>query len=149
MRCPRRTPWTMLRTPVCFLSYRRLSPQFQFSLFAATLVYLSQCDTLAGWRGWWGVNIFEDARHSSRLYICKYGTLWSTYYKEVWFCRLGLGGCVEYWHQVHIRAVQLRGRNAENRIKITLETKCRKDKIARFTYWQCKGGSQNNRERFN
>jgi hypothetical protein len=29
-------------------------------------------DTLAGWRGVWGVNIFEDARHSSVLYICKY-----------------------------------------------------------------------------
>ncbi len=39
---PRRKPWTILRTPVCFLSYRRLSPQFQFSLSAATLVYLSQ-----------------------------------------------------------------------------------------------------------
>jgi hypothetical protein len=42
MGCPRRTPWTMLSTPVCFLSYRHLSPQFQFSLSAATLVYLSQ-----------------------------------------------------------------------------------------------------------
>ncbi len=30
MWCPRRKPWTILRTPVCFLSYRRLSPQFQF-----------------------------------------------------------------------------------------------------------------------
>jgi hypothetical protein len=29
-------------------------------------------DTLAGWRGGWGVNILEDARHSSVLYICKY-----------------------------------------------------------------------------
>ncbi len=36
---PRRTPWTVLRTPV---SYRRLSSQFQFSLSAVTLVYLSQ-----------------------------------------------------------------------------------------------------------
>jgi hypothetical protein len=26
-------------------------------------------DTLAGWRGGWGVNILEDARHSSVLYI--------------------------------------------------------------------------------
>ncbi len=26
-------------------------------------------DTLAGWRGGWGVNILEDARHSS---VCKY-----------------------------------------------------------------------------
>jgi hypothetical protein len=33
-------------------------------------------DTLAGWRGGWGVNILEDARHSS-LYIrvCKYFVL--------------------------------------------------------------------------
>jgi hypothetical protein len=38
----RRTTWTMLRTPVAFLSYRRLSPPFQFSLSGATLVYLSQ-----------------------------------------------------------------------------------------------------------
>jgi hypothetical protein len=29
-------------------------------------------DTLAGWRGGWGVNILEDARHSSELYLCKY-----------------------------------------------------------------------------
>ncbi len=30
-------------------------------------------DTLAGWRGGWGVNILEeDARHSSVLNICKY-----------------------------------------------------------------------------
>jgi hypothetical protein len=29
-------------------------------------------DTLAGRRGGWGVNILEDARHSSVLYICKY-----------------------------------------------------------------------------
>ncbi len=29
-------------------------------------------DTLAGWRGGRGVNILEDARHSSVLYICKY-----------------------------------------------------------------------------
>ncbi len=26
-------------------------------------------DTLAGWRGGWGVNILEDARHSSVLYL--------------------------------------------------------------------------------
>ncbi len=29
-------------------------------------------DTLAGWRKGWGVNILEDARHSSVLYICKF-----------------------------------------------------------------------------
>jgi hypothetical protein len=44
---PRRKPWTILRTPVCFLSYRPLSPMFQFSLSAATLVYLSQCSPTA------------------------------------------------------------------------------------------------------
>jgi hypothetical protein len=73
--------------------------------------------TLAGWRGRWGGQILEDARHSSVLYICKYFVIYSTYYKEVRICRLGLGGCVEYRHQVHIRAVQLRGRNAKNRIQ--------------------------------
>ena len=26
-------------------------------------------DTLAGWRGGWGVNILEDVRHSSVLYV--------------------------------------------------------------------------------
>jgi hypothetical protein len=26
-------------------------------------------DTLAGWRGGWGVNILEEARHSSVLYL--------------------------------------------------------------------------------
>jgi hypothetical protein len=29
-------------------------------------------DTLAVWSTGWGVNILEDARHSSVLYICKY-----------------------------------------------------------------------------
>jgi hypothetical protein len=29
-------------------------------------------DTLARGRGGWGVNILEDARHSSVLYVCKY-----------------------------------------------------------------------------
>jgi hypothetical protein len=29
-------------------------------------------ETLAGWRGGWGVKILEDARHSSVLYVCKY-----------------------------------------------------------------------------
>jgi hypothetical protein len=29
-------------------------------------------DTLAGWRRGWGINILEDARHSSVLYIRKY-----------------------------------------------------------------------------
>jgi hypothetical protein len=29
-------------------------------------------DTLAGWRRGWGVNILEDVRHSSVLYVCKY-----------------------------------------------------------------------------
>jgi hypothetical protein len=29
-------------------------------------------DTLAGWRGGWGVNILEDARHCSVLYIRRY-----------------------------------------------------------------------------
>jgi hypothetical protein len=29
-------------------------------------------DTLAEWRGGWGVNSSEDARHCSVLYICKY-----------------------------------------------------------------------------
>ncbi len=29
-------------------------------------------DTLARGRGGWGVNILEDVRHSSVLYVCKY-----------------------------------------------------------------------------
>jgi hypothetical protein len=29
-------------------------------------------DTLAGWRGGCGINILEDARHCSVLYICNY-----------------------------------------------------------------------------
>jgi len=29
-------------------------------------------ETLAGWRGGWGVNSMEDARHSSVLYMYKY-----------------------------------------------------------------------------
>ncbi len=49
----------MLRTPVAFESYRRLSPPFQFSLSGATLVYLSQWAILSclwrvclGGEGW-------------------------------------------------------------------------------------------------
>jgi hypothetical protein len=42
MGCPRRTPWTSCVHLCAFVSYRRLSPPFQFSLSAATLVYLSQ-----------------------------------------------------------------------------------------------------------
>ncbi len=34
-------------------------------------------DTLAGWRGGWGVNSSEDARHCSVLCICKYYVLQS------------------------------------------------------------------------
>jgi hypothetical protein len=34
--------------------------------------FVREEDTLAGWRGGWGVNFFEDARRSSVLYICKY-----------------------------------------------------------------------------
>ncbi len=33
-------------------------------------------DTLTGWRGGCGVNILEDARHSSVLYVCKYFVHW-------------------------------------------------------------------------
>jgi hypothetical protein len=32
-------------------------------------------DTLARGRGGWGVNILEDVRHSSVLYVCKYFVL--------------------------------------------------------------------------
>jgi hypothetical protein len=35
-------------------------------------------DTLAGWRGGWGVNIVEDARHSSVIYL--YRILFGSYY---------------------------------------------------------------------
>jgi hypothetical protein len=28
-------------------------------------------NTLAGWRRGWGVNILQDARHSSVLYLCR------------------------------------------------------------------------------
>ncbi len=33
-------------------------------------------DTLAGWRGGWGVNILEDARHSSVLYLYRILFAW-------------------------------------------------------------------------
>jgi hypothetical protein len=41
-------------------------------------------DTLAGWRGGWGVNILEDARHCSVLYICTYCALHSKKIQEVY-----------------------------------------------------------------
>jgi hypothetical protein len=39
---PQNAPWTRKRTLSRFVSYRRLSSQFQFSLSAVTLGYLSQ-----------------------------------------------------------------------------------------------------------
>jgi hypothetical protein len=40
-------------------------------------------DTLAGWREGWGVNILEDARYSSVLYICKYFLFYIVYSESV------------------------------------------------------------------
>jgi hypothetical protein len=37
-------------------------------------------DTLDKVRGGWGVNILEDARHSSVLYICKYFVAFNTFF---------------------------------------------------------------------
>jgi hypothetical protein len=34
-----------------------------------TPAFVAGEDTLAGWRGGWGVNILEEARHSSVLYL--------------------------------------------------------------------------------
>ncbi len=42
MGCPRRTPWQCCVHLSASVFYRRLSPQFQFSPSAVTLVYLSQ-----------------------------------------------------------------------------------------------------------
>jgi hypothetical protein len=42
MGWPRRTSWKCCVHLYAFVSYQRLSPQFQFSLSAVTLVYLSQ-----------------------------------------------------------------------------------------------------------
>ncbi len=36
-------------------------------------------DTLAGWRGGWGVNSSEDARHCSELYTVYVSSLWIGY----------------------------------------------------------------------
>jgi hypothetical protein len=58
--CPRRIPWTMFRTPVCFLYYQRLSPQFQFSLSAVTLVYLSHVSALTAGAYTTTVNVMVD-----------------------------------------------------------------------------------------
>ncbi len=61
-------------------------------------------DTFARWRGGGGVNILEDARHCSVLYICKYtlscsGPLHLA--QQVYFSQL----CQQdhAWHQVFIR----------------------------------------------
>ncbi len=48
-------------------------PQRPASVYLPSLV--GEEDTLAGWKGGWGVNILEDARHSSvptLQYICKH-----------------------------------------------------------------------------
>jgi hypothetical protein len=42
MGCPRRKPWISCVHLYAFVSYRRFSPPFQFSLSGAILVYLSQ-----------------------------------------------------------------------------------------------------------
>jgi hypothetical protein len=60
-------------------------------------------DTLAGWRGGWGVNILEVARHSSVLYVCKYfvGTPLANV-PELIFCMVeGRGG--EEWYSSRTR----------------------------------------------
>ncbi len=59
------------RPILCLASSKILTP----TPLAARRVYAPPLvrgeDTLAGWRGGWGVNILEDARHSSELYIRK------------------------------------------------------------------------------
>ncbi len=51
---PRRKPWTILRTPVCFLSYQRLSSQSQhlvyLSQWLATLSPFGSCRPALAWR---------------------------------------------------------------------------------------------------
>ncbi len=137
MRCPRRTPLENVAY-TCMLSI--LSTSFTsvsiYSVCCYSSVSISVGHTRWVERGVGGSIFWKTS--DTALCSTYVSTLWSTYYKEVRICRLGLWGCVEYWYQVHIRAVQLRGRNAENRIKITLddrrkETKCRKDSITRFT----------------
>jgi hypothetical protein len=51
-------------------SSKILTPHRPASVYPLLLVRVE--DTLAGWRGGWGVNILEDVRHSSVLYVCKY-----------------------------------------------------------------------------
>jgi hypothetical protein len=62
-------------------------------------------DTLAGWRGGWGVNILEDARH--RIGLLEGGgrsifwktpdtALYSTYVSTLWVGRVGRG-CIWHW----------------------------------------------------
>jgi hypothetical protein len=46
------------------------SPQRPASVYPPPLVRVE--DKLARGRGGWGVNILEDVRHSSVLYVCKY-----------------------------------------------------------------------------
>jgi hypothetical protein len=45
-------------------------------------------DTLAGWRGGWGVNILEVVRHSSVLYVCMYFVSIPQRYKSTYYMRI-------------------------------------------------------------
>ena len=48
-------------------------------------------NTLAGWRGGRGVNILEDVRHSSVLYVCKYfAGIGLEQWRSMFFCKLFL-----------------------------------------------------------
>ncbi len=55
----------------CLASSKILTPHRPASVCTPPPLVRGE-DTLAGWGVGWGVNILEDARHCSVLYICKY-----------------------------------------------------------------------------
>jgi hypothetical protein len=62
---------THCKMPILYLASSEIltlhPPRRPASVYPPPLVRRE--DTLAGWRGGWGVNILEDARHSSVFYI--------------------------------------------------------------------------------
>jgi hypothetical protein len=68
---PQKATLDSLRTLSRFVSYRRLSSQFQFSLSLVTLEYLSQWTSLSGAGGprrYGGCTVKETARMTRLLY---------------------------------------------------------------------------------
>jgi hypothetical protein len=109
-------------------------------------------DTLAGWRGGWGVNILEDVRHSSVLYICKYFVLSTLFgYAQVRAAVLLHGHADGQLQSEETlsrpaapggRRAHARGR-AQGQLIASSLLHCKENRIYVFLFWELRGLSPN------